>query len=429
MIRVVISSTQPIYFDPYDSQYYFDYELFQAFRLQVITFIFSTLENHRLIILFQTILSSFAWLYFLYVTQKFFSIKVIKLIYQIAIIFFSFSQIVLLRDSHILSESLTLATSLILCTLVLGFDKSRASHHIGFTLALLFFSGIKSTNSVIGLLIFIIYIVYHIFIDKKVFKKRSFLIPLILSAPIMLNFFHSSISSNITAQLNTSAIINFRIWGNNDWKEYLLDQKFPPELRTIWRDRQEYNLGETPDQGVINEVIYQNWWSSNGNRFLITFMTKNPDYTLIGPIFLPLLNPKTDYSHTLIHGWAQDPRSNFKIIDYELPTDVLWPKERLESYILIFLMLSLISIYILMTPLLGYPAPNLSVNKIIGILIFIILWSYFSWWFGSKPGGDILRHQEMPSVLIRLVFLICLFKILEWLFFRLKNVDFLKFPR
>jgi hypothetical protein len=349
--------------------------------------------------------------------------------YQFVIISLSFSQIVLLRDSHVLSESLTLSSAIILAALVLGFDKNKVSHHVSFIIVLLLFSGIKSTNSIIGLFIYFAYIIYFIFFDKKTFKFGLFFISLIISAPVMINFVHSSISSNITSQLSTSSIINFRIWDNSEWKEYLLDQEFPPQLRTIWRDRQEYNIGETPDQGVVNEDIYQSWWNSDGNRFLITFMIDHPEYTIFGPIFLPILNPKTDYSHTLVHGWAQDPRSNSTIIDFDLPTDVLWPQERLMSYILIFLILTLISIYIILSPLFGYIALNLSAHKIISVLIFVFLWSHFSWWFGSKPGGDILRHQEMPSVLIRLVFLICLFKILEWLFFRLKNVDFLKFPR
>lgn len=335
----------------------------------------------------------------------------------------------LLRDSHILSESLTLSSAIILATLVLGFDKNKVSHHISLIIVLLFFSGIKSTNSIIGLFIYFTYIIYFIFSDKKTFKLRIIFISLILSAPVMINFVHSSISSNITAQLTTSSIINFRIWGNSEWKEYLLAQEFPPQLRTIWRDRQEYNIGETPDQGVVNEDIYQSWWNSNGNRFLITFMIDHPEYTILGPIFLPILNPKTDYSHTLIHGWAQDPRSNSTIIDYDLPTDVLWPQERLWSYVLIFLILTTIPIYILLTPVFGNTPPNLGVNRIISVFIFLILWSYFSWWFGSKPGGDILRHQEMPSILMRLVFIICIFKILEWVSILLKSVNFSKIPR
>jgi hypothetical protein len=167
----------------------------------------------------------------------------------------------------------------------------------------------------------------------------------------MINFVHSTLSSNISAQLNTSALINFRIWGNESWKDYLLDSRYPPELRTIWRDRQEYNLGQTPDQGVINEPIYQKWWNEGGNAFLVRFMIDHPIYTFAGPFILPELNSRTDYSYTLIHAWAQDPRVNSELIKFDLPTNLLWQEERLPAYASVVVFLSVIGIYFFVSQL------------------------------------------------------------------------------
>lgn len=427
--RVYIVTSQPLIFDAYDSEYYFNFVFFNSFRLPVITFLFSSLGDYRYIVIFQALFSGLAWIIFLRLSQKIIVNKYSKFIYQVMIIFFSFSEIVILRDRFILSESLTLASALILTAIVLNFERANITHHVIFIIGLVFFSGIKSTNSVIGFVILVTYIIFVVLTSKDVFKFKITITATLLGTIFILNFLYSSLNSNITSQLNTSAIVNYRIWGNSDWRDYLFEKNFPPELRTIWRDRQNYNIGETPDQGVINEFIYQDWWISDGNDFLITFMKDHPLYTLIGPVFLPLLNSSTDFSHTLIYGWAQDPRANIEIIKFDLPTNLLWPEERLQSYTLVFLMLIFISIYLLMSSLFNKKSSVFLTRRITGVMFYVILWSYFSWWFGSKPGGDILRHQEMPSVVLRLVFLVCVFKMIDLVCIRCERSKFSSLPR
>jgi hypothetical protein len=282
-----------------------------------------------------------------------------------------------------------------------------------FILSLLLFSGIKSASSVAGLSILLIYVLYLIVTQKNQIKNLKLLIPIVLTSFLMLNFVHSTLSSNISAQLNTSALINFRLWGNDSWKDYLLDSRYPPELRTIWRDRQEYNLGQTPDQGVINESIYQKWWNEGGNAFLVRFMIDHPIYTFAGPFILPELNSRTDYSYTLIHAWAQDPRVNPELIKFDLPTNLLWQEERLMAYASVVVFLSIIGIYFFVSQLRISSFDSTISFRLFAVLIVIFFWSYFSWWFGSKPGGDILRHQEMPAVILRIVFIICLIQFID----------------
>jgi len=413
IVRIIIVTKQPIYFDEFDSSYYFEFKIFNAFRLPIITLLFSVLKTNGNIVIFHALVSSLSWLFFLIYTKDIFKNKFIRLFYQIVILLFSFSQIVLLRDSYILSESLTLSSSLVLIACTLNFNKNKFFHHYMFLFFLVIFSGVKSTNSIIGLLIIFSYLIFLFFVMTRDSKLHKIYLISILSTLVIGSFAHSSVSSEITAKLNTSAIINYRIWGNDDWKSFLLEKNYPPELRTIWRDRRQYNLGETPDQGVINEKIFQKWWDRDGETFLIDFMLNNPGYTIFGPIFLPILNSKTDYSYTLLHGWAQDPRANREILRFDLPTNVLWPEERIYSYIFVFVVLCTFSFYFLFLTVMNQYQQNIG-ERIALILTFVFFWSYFSWWFGSKPGDDILRHQEMPSVTLRLIFLISLFQILDY---------------
>jgi len=411
--RLYLVLNENIIYDYYDSIYYFNFELFNSFRLPIITLIYSSLQNYTSIVIFQSIFSSLCWVLLIYVGNNLFNYRASKLIFSSTLIFFSYSQIILIRDFHILSESLTLSTSILLFASTLNLKSNNYMSNLYFILSLLLFSGIKSASSVAGLSILLIYVLYLIVTQKNQIKNLKLLIPIVLTSFLMLNFVHSTLSSNISAQLNTSALINFRLWGNESWKDYLLDSRYPPELRTIWRDRQEYNLGQTPDQGVINESIYQKWWNEGGNAFLVRFMIDHPIYTFAGPFILPELNSRTDYSYTLIHAWAQDPRVNPELIKFDLPTNLLWQEERLLAYASVVVFLSIIGIYFFVSQLRISSFDSAISFRLFAVLIVIFFWSYFSWWFGSKPGGDILRHQEMPAVILRIVFIICLIQFID----------------
>ena len=411
--RLYLVASKDIFFDSYDSVYYFNFEFFNSFRLPVITLIYSSLQNYTSIVIFQSIFSSFCWISLIYVGYTLFNHRTSKLIFSSTVIFFSYSQIILTRDFHILSESLTLSTSILLLSATLNLKINDLKSNFYFLVSLLLFSGVKSASSVVGLLILFIFICFLIFRQKNQIKSLKLFIPIVLISFLMINFVHSTLSSNISAQLNTSALINFRLWGNESWKDYLLDSRYPPELRTIWRDRQEYNLGQTPDEGVINEPIYQKWWIEGGNAFLVRFMIDHPVYTFAGPFILPELNSRTDYSYTLIHAWAQDPRVNSELIKFDLPTNLLWQEERLPAYASVVVFLSVIGIYFFVSQL-RISIFNAAISfRLFAVLIVLFFWSYFSWWFGSKPGGDILRHQEMPAVILRLVFIICLIQLID----------------
>lgn len=411
--RVYFVLSEDVVFDSFDSIYYFDFKLINTFRLPIITLVFSVLQNHDLIVIFQSVFSSLSWMSLVYIGIKKFNFKISKLFYFLALISLSYSQVILVRDSHLLSESLTLSTSIFLVASTLNLKSHNLKSNLMFLFSLLLFSGVKSTNSIVGLLIFIMYIFFISFqLKNKIITSKLFF-PIIFVGVLLINFGHSTLSSSISAQLNTSAIINFRVWGNDSWKEYLLDSNYPPELRTIWRDRQNYNLGQTPDQGVVNELIYQNWWNEGGSNFLVKFMIDHPTYTLAGPFILPKLNLRTDYSYTLIHAWAQDPRINLEILKFDLPTNILWQEERLAAYVSVIVFLAILGFYFLLSQFKHFNFNTSVVFRLCVVMIFLMFWSYFSWWFGSKPGTDILRHQEMPAVLIRIILIFSITQIIE----------------
>jgi len=233
-------------------------------------------------------------------------------------------------------------------------------------------------------------------------------------------FLHSSVTSQVTSQLNTSAHLNSRLWTHDDWRKQILESGYPPELRTVWRDRDKYNLGETPDQGVVNEEIYQLWWRDIGQQFLIKFMITNPDYTFAGPFLLPIINGKFNHSQTLLYGLSQDPNYFSKSKNLKLVSNLFWPQTRSLAYLTFGFSLILIGITIIVLTNSQNAIKQTSI--IVMLIVFYLAWSLISWWFGSKPPSDILRHQEAAAIMIRALALICLAVLIEFIFTFKKSV-------
>jgi hypothetical protein len=404
-------------FDPYDSQYYFNFSVLNAFRLPVITGVYSLIEDHNRIILFQNIFSSFAWIFFAASATLFVSRALVKALLYVVILGLSTTQLAIFRDAYLMSESLTLSTFLLVsASLIILTHKPNSFLYFVFFLSLALFSGIKSTNTLTVLVIGIIILPFIIFKFIQRELSAAFYLSFFLFLIPFLFFTQASLNSDITAQLNTSAHINSRLWTNLDWRIQVLEANYPPELRTIWKDRYTYNLGETPDQGVANEEIFQTWWADNGNAFLLKFMIRNPDYTLLGPLILPNLNKKTNYSYTLIHGWSQDPYYFSEFFESKNPFELIWPKKRSVAYLFTGFAFIFIALASVLRSGRNY---RRSENFLLFFLVFFYgSWGYISWWFGSKPGSDILRHQESPAILFRILAIIAIFVIFDWLVFQ-----------
>lgn len=394
-------SQDPIY-DIYDSPRYFEFKLMDAFRLPVITGIYSLLEDHQSIVIFQSILSSISWIILFIAFGNFLKNTISRVTLLIFIFFFSYTQIAIFRDSYLTSESINLSLTLILISLYF-IDENYKNKYIFLGTILMLYAGIKNQNAFLTIPI-LLYFLSTNYRNGLLRKKIKVINAMVLSISLLASsyFLQLSLSDSTISTLNTAAHINFRFWSDEDWKDQLLKSGYPPELRTIWRDFYSYNRGLPPSEAVAQEAKFKSWWDdSGGDRFLISFTLSNPDYFILGPLFLPRINEKLNYAHTLTYGMAQDPNYFPKIHNVPNPLDFYWLDDRDNSYLSVSLMFVIIGISLL--ALSRRSEYLFLILKIIETIIFIGIWSLLSWYVATKIGIDILRNSEPLAIIIRLI--------------------------
>ena len=402
IFRLLITISQDPIYNIYDSPRYFEFKLMDAFRLPVITGIYSLLEDHQSIVIFQSILSSISWIIIFIAFGNFLKNSISRVTLLVFIIFFSYTQIVIFRDSYLTSESINLSLTLILISLYF-ISENYKYKYIFLATILMLFAGIKNQNAflTIPILLFFLSTNYR---NAVVRKKIKVINAMVLSISLLASsyFLQLSLSDSTISTLNTAAHINFRFWSDEDWKEQLLKSGYPPELRTIWRDFYSYNRGLPPSEAVAQEAKFKSWWdNSGGDRFLISFTLSNPDYLILGPLFLPRINEKLNYAHTLTYGMAQDPNYFPRINNVPNPLEFYWLDDRDSSYLSVSLMFVIIGISLLY--LSRRSEYLLLISKIIGTIILIGIWSLLSWYVATKIGEDILRNSEPLAIIIRLI--------------------------
>ena len=220
--------------------------------------------------------------------------------------------------------------------------------------------------------------------------------------------FVNSISSDVSKTLNTVGTIHNRLWIDDKWREKLLLSGYPKYSNDIWLSHGTNDLGTPPDQAVVNLFGYKKWWENQGENFLIKFTVTNPDYAILGPVALPLLNSNFTYKQTLLSGWSQGTDMTFEVPGFRnsvLQRTIFWPDEPEKAY----LVLSLCFISIGLSLLVLVKNKSESVFYLILIsLFYVFLWSYFNWWFGSKP-VDMNRHNLAAAVMFRLLAIFSIF--------------------
>jgi len=388
-------------FDPYDSPRYFEFELINAFRLPVITGIYTLINNHQAIVIFQNILSSFAWILLFLSLQKFLLKNIYKFMLFAFIFFFSYTQIVIFRDTYLTSESLNLSFTIIL--IAIYFINDQLKYKITLLALIIFLiSGIKNQNAFFAVPI-LLYMLHRINKNPNLsLRLKTMNFSMVIASLLGSSYFlFLSLNDSTISTLNTAAHINFRIWTHEPWREQLLNSGYPPELRTIWRDFYTYNKGIPPSQAVADEQIFQEWWSnSGGNSFLISFTLKNFDYLVAGPFFLPTLNKNTNFANTLSYGIAQDPNYYPKVSKFHNPANFVWPEGRANSYLagsIYFLILG--TLLIVFSRIFYYRDLLIKTST---TLILLLGWSLLSWYLASKLGIDILRNSESLAIMVRL---------------------------
>jgi hypothetical protein len=414
---------QPV-IDPYDSPSYFNYKLIGGVRMPIITFIFSRLEAYENIIILQSVLSSLSWIL---LSQVIFTLKFnrgVLLVFSILILSLGFSNQVFLLDGFINAESLNIS-ALVLCisSVFLIIVKKNLFSYIIFILSVTFYAGIKSINALSAVFFLILFIIFLFVIGET--KRRVGLILSTVGILLMSVFFFLFTKVDATPILNTSALINQRIWNVESWKSYTLEQGFPPQARSTYSRFKSRNLGIPPDAAVSIQPDYKKWFDESGNSFLINFMINNPEYTIFGPIALPIFEEKIYLSGT-IWGGAATGILYAEIFNNEWfrswpMNGVFWSLDRAAGYIQFSIFLAIIALSLL---------PNLFSKKyenqlqkvIMFLLVMGLVVSYLAWWFGSTP-SDIGRHQFPFAIVIRIIFIFSSIYLTQILVNKLKSLN------
>ena len=415
---------QPI-IDPYDSPSYFNYKLIGGVRMPIISFIFTRLETFENITIFQSVISSLSWIL---LSLVIFTLKInrwVLFVFSILILSLGFSNQVFLLDGFINAESMNIsALVLIISSVFLIIVKRKLSSYIAFILSITFYAGIKSINALSAVFLLILFIAFLFIIGET--KSRVGLTLSAVGVVLMSVFFFLFTKVDATPILNTSALINQRIWNVDSWKSYTLEQGFPPQARSTYSRFKSRNLGIPPDAAVSIQPDYKKWFDESGNSFLVNFMIHNPDYTIFGPIALPIFEQKTNLSGTIWGGGATgilyDEIFNNEWFKSWPMNEIFWSLDRTSGYIKFSIFLIVIALA-LVPNLFSKKYENQLQKVIMFLLVMGLVLSYLAWWFGSTP-SDIGRHQFPFAIVIRIVFIfssIYLTQILINKFRRLNN--------
>jgi hypothetical protein len=399
---------QPI-IDPYDSPSYFNYKLIGGVRMPIISFIFTRLETFENIIIFQSVISSLSWIL---LSLVIFTLKInrwVLFIFSILILSLGFSNQVFLLDGFINAESMNIsALVLIISSVFLIIVKRKLSSYIAFILSITFYAGIKSINALSAVFLLILFIAFLFIIGET--KSRVGLTLSAVGVVLMSVFFFLFTKVDATPILNTSALINQRIWNVDSWKSYTLEQGFPPQARSTYSRFKSRNLGIPPDAAVSIQPDYKKWFDESGNSFLVNFMIHNPDYTIFGPIALPIFEQKTYLSGTIWGGAATgilyDEIFNNEWFKSWPMNEIFWSLDRNSGYIKFSIFLVVIALS-LVPNLFSKKYENQLQKVIMFLLVMGLVLSYLAWWFGSTP-SDIGRHQFPFAIVIRIVFIFSL---------------------
>ena len=407
------------FFDDFDSPAYFDFQMFPAFRTHGITAVFALLQNEETISLFQAIIGSLVWIYLWIVILEKLTFKATKSLFTVLFFVLASSSIIIEHDAAMLSESLSISSTVLLFATTIKI--TGASHKLftknfyAWAFAFVWFFSTKSSNSIVMPLITIPLI--YIFFTNYRFIRMKFIFGITLSLSIF--SFVSSITSDVSKTLNTAGTIHNRLWIDDEWREKLLLSGYPKYSNDIWLSHGTNDLGTPPDQAVVNLSGYKKWWENQGENFLIKFTVTNPDYALLGPVALPLLNSNFTYKQTLLSGWSQGTDMTFEIPGFRnsvLQRTIFWPDEPEKAYLAI----SLCFIAIGLSLLVLVKNKSKSVFYLVVLsLFYVFLWSYFNWWFGSKP-VDMTRHNLAAAVMFRLLAIFSIFYTID-LFIRQKT--------
>lgn len=391
----------------FDTPSYFNFTLYPSFRMQIVTAIYSIVEEYEKIIQIQVFLAGLSWVFLSLTLYKFFDESLVALLITPLILFFASSSVVLEHNYILASESLNNSgINFFIGSLLLLLKKYSTFNTLLVFTSLGIVAGTKSASALATLLIGLILLFWISFHQSK--KKRRLITFAVLGNFILVFFVATALSSDITKTLTTSGTLNNRIWINPEWRDQVIQSGYPVELRKLWIDYSESNLGSPPDQAVVDTPSFVDWWETGGESFLNRFMIKNLDYTILGPICLPCLNSNFTFNQTLVAGWGKG-TEEFRYYEtlqgISAPKTFFWPIKPEDSYFVLGVFSSLIALSLLLSILSQTPLSASLRKMYLVMLTYVFAYSYLSWWFGSKP-VDMTRHQLAGAITIRILAII-----------------------
>jgi hypothetical protein len=325
------------------------------------------------------------------------------------------SSVVIEHNFMMTSESMNNAALIFFIANTFIYFKKPSNYRIILLLISLVFLGGTKSASAIAIILTAILFLFLAYPKIQLIKFKS-IWPLLAAAPIFVLFVATALSSDITKTLTTSATINNRLWHNPEWREQVKESNYPMELREVWENHKTKNLGLPPDGAVASTKEFSVWWNEeNGNNFLNIFTLKNPDYALLAPICLRCFDKSFNYSQTLIAGWAKGTnaiREYPELSGIEINRTLFWPMKPKEAYLLLGIGTVLISIQLLYIFLWSREEDIKIRNSLLLVTSYIFAFSYFSWWFGSKP-DDVTRHLLAGALALRVMFVIVIINLLR----------------
>jgi len=412
------------FFDEYDSPAYFRWKLYPSFRTHGITLLYSLINDEFIICLIQAVIGALVWIYLWFIFQNLIKNTSVLIIFTFLFYLLGSSSIIIEQDSSLLSESLSLSSTLFLIgvsiKIFINLKSPTNLEFILFGFAMIWFASTKSSNSIIAPLLVIIYL-----LSLKTMKNRKLKFALAFVFSILsLFFFINAMSSDITKTLTTSGTINNRLIFSEKWKDRLLNSGYPVEAIKIFNDYSKENLGIPPDQAVVNLPQFKKWWDSGGDSFLLRFTLTNPDYAVIAPVALPLFSEKLNYRKSLLSGWSQgtDRTEEFNgFSNSRAHRTWFWPDEPEKAYLSLAISFLIVGISLSLFTFLN---KSREFNSFLIIILLTVIWSYVNWWFGSKP-SDMARHNLSAALVFKVIPIFMITLSIDYLI-KFKDVIFLR---
>jgi hypothetical protein len=393
--------------DPFDSPSYFNFKFVGGVRMPGISFIFSRLETYENIVLFQSVVACFCWLLLSQIIYQLKFNTYLQFAISILILSIGFSSQVVYLDSVINAESLN--TSFMILFIACSIHFFARKNILPVLLCVVSLGLYASVKSINGITIILPLVFFIGFLFKKYSISRKFS-NVVMIWILFLGFFSIFLFRNIEASpiLNTSALINQRLWLVDEWKDYALTKGFPIEGRSTYLRFASRDLGMAPDRAVSEQPDYKKWYFNGGDSFIVKFMLTHPEYVAIAPLALSLFSGNFDLSTSIWGGGARG-ILYYEILKQDLasiwPSNLIfWNSDRSTSYIFFSIFIAVIGFTLVYSRNLSRNQKDFQLFTAL-LIIFALQVSYFAWWFGSTP-SDIGRHQFPFGVLIRIIFLL-----------------------